>query len=200
MWGNHFRRAPRVDSAGECGSAGVSPSPLEGKAVQCTEGSKWVINRERGEKKPDCGMQGRLCLRLGVSLPLPPEIKGPSQQSRWTSLQPSLLGNKSLYLSPCHTSSPRRRTKDSFNRSAFSDHGSDTQCVCNPNQCLGGTSGNRVQSGTLEKQGQLCKSGFFTERGNNTAVWWETFTRSFILPTCLVLNWSVQVVACVRWQ
>lgn len=51
---NHLQRAPFVDGGAECGSVSVSPSPgtqdLGGKAVQCTQRYKWVINREREKK------------------------------------------------------------------------------------------------------------------------------------------------------
>lgn len=157
MWGNHFRRAPRVvwdlatvDSAGQCGSAGASPSPLEGKAVQCTEGSKWVINRERGEK--NLIVVCRVGFVWGWACPSPFLQKSKAPHNKVDELACSRVCWE-IKVYTCHPAI--LALPDGAQKTPSTDQPSVimalTPSVCNPNQCLGGTSGNRVQSGTLGK-------------------------------------------------
>lgn len=148
-------------------SASLSPGTqdLRGKTVQYSVkgggGVEWVINRERERENSHCGMQRRLCVGLGVSLPFLKKSKAPlATKSMSTCLWPSVLWNKKPVpagLLP----SPDASQKTFFNVSPFMIKAM-TPNVCNPNpkafgnvraQVGGGTQDNPGSTDVVEKQG-----------------------------------------------
>lgn len=94
--------------------------------------SEWLTNKE---KNTHCGMQGRLCLRLGVSLPFLQKSKVPHNKVKELAWGQVCYEIKSLYLLAIWTTLARWFTKDSFNRSTFMIKAL-TPSEGNPNLCL----------------------------------------------------------------
>lgn len=122
-------------------SVSLSPGTQEVKLYSVQGGvSEWVINRER--ENTQCGMQGRLCVRLGVSLPFLKKSKAPRNKVDEVACGQVCCEIKSLYLLACYLCQmPHKRLLQQI---TVHDQGSDTKCV-KPKPWPSGVQGHRMQ-------------------------------------------------------